>query len=154
MKYYKRYNDKLYDFDEAYDLIEKNDLKDVIMRANNKFASPSQVEVNWEMINKQKKSMAIPVWAVKSDKWELWAPDYEKQELADNIGDWIEDDLDFELDSRFWQSENMSIGDWWRQLEDHILIEEDYFEIMNFLKKSGRLQGWKERNRKYYNNVD
>lgn len=154
MKYYKRYNDKLYDFDEAYDLIEKNNLKDVVMRANNKFGSLSQVEVNWEMINQQKKSMAIPVWAAKSNKWELWAPDYEKQELAENIGDWIEDDLDFELDSRFWKAENMSIEDWWRQLEDHILIEEDYFEIMNFLKKSGRLQNWKERNRKYYNDVD
>jgi len=154
MKYYKRYNDKLYDFDEAYDLIEKNDLKDVVMRVSNKFGSPSQVEVNWKMIHEQKKSIAIPVWAAKSDKWELWEPDYEKQELANNIGDWIEDDLDFELDSRFWQSENMSIEDWWRQLEDHILIEEDHLEIMNFLKKSGRLKNWQERNRKYYNNED
>ena len=44
----------------------------------------------------------------------------------------------------------MDINDWWNQLEAHILIEEDHLEIMNFLKKSGRLQGWKERNKKFY----
>ena len=118
------------------------------MQVNNKFGFPSQIKVNWEMINKQHKSISIPVWAAKSDKWELWTPDYEKQELANNIGNWIEYDLGFRLDPRFWKSENMSIKDWWRQLEEHILIEEDYLEIMNFLKKTGRLQGWKERNRK------
>ena len=44
----------------------------------------------------------------------------------------------------------MSIGDWWAQLQDHILIEEDYVEIMNFLRKSGRLRNWEDRNKEYY----
>ena len=153
MRYFKRFDNNFYTFDNAYDIIEKNNLKDVVMRVYNKFNIP-KVEITWEMINEQKMSISIPVWAAKSDKWELWTPDYEKQELAENIGDWIENDLDFELDSRFWDATNMSIEDWWRQLEDHILIEEDHLEIMNFLKRSGRLQGWKERNRKYYNNED
>ena len=151
MKYYKRYDDKLYSFDEAYDLIEKNELKDVIMRVNNKWANPSQVEVNWDMINKQKRDISIPVWAVKSDRWELWSPDYEKQQLADDIGDWIEDDLEFELDSRFFDSSNMSISDWWQQLDSYILIEDDYLAIMQWLRENHRLDNWKERNRKYFN---
>lgn len=151
MKYYKRYDNNFYDFDNAYDIIEKNNLKDVVMRVSNKFGNPSQVEVNWDMINKNKKSISIPVWAAKSDRWELWSPDYEKQQLADDIGDWIEDDLEFELDSRFFDSSNMSISDWWQQLDSYILIEDDYYAIMNWLKESGRLQNWKERNRKYFN---
>lgn len=150
MTYYKRYNDKFYNYDEAYKLIEKNNLENVIMRTSNRWANPSQVEVTWKMIHEQHNSMCIPVWAVKSDKWTLWEPDYEKQRLADNAGDWIQDELDFQLDSRFWVEENMSIIDWWKQLDDHILIEDDYVEIMNFLKKSGRLKNWKERNKKYY----
>ena len=150
MKYYKRYNDKFYDFDEAYNLIEKNELKDIVMKVNNNSEFPSQIEVNWEMINKQHKNISIPVWAAKSDKWELWVSDYEKQELADNISNWIKYDLGFELDTRFWKDENMDINDWWNQLEAHILTEEDHLEIMNFLKKSGRLQGQKERNKKIY----
>ena len=151
MKYYKRYDDKLYSFDEAYDLIEKNELKYVVMRVSNKWANPSQVEVNWDMINKQKKDISIPVWAVKSDRWELWSPDYEKQQLADDIGDWIEDDLEFELDSRFFDSSNMSISDWWQQLDSYILIEDDYLAIMQWLRENHRLDNWKERNKKYFN---
>ena len=150
MKYYKRYNDKFYDFDQAYDMIEKNNLKNVVMRVCNKWASPFLVEVNWDMIHEQRKNMAIPVWASKSDRWSLWEPDYEKQNQVDDFGDWIQDDLDFDLDSRFYNSENMDICDWWKQLEVNILIEEDYIEIMNFLKERGRLKNWKERNKKYY----
>ena len=148
MKYYKRYNDKFYDFDEAYNLIEKNELKDIVMKVNNNSEFPSQIEVNWEMINKQHKNISIPVWAAKSDKWELWVIDNEKQELVENIVCWIKNDLGFKPDSRFWKDENMSIEDWWRQLEDNILIEKDYLEIMNFIKKSGLLEDWKNRKRK------
>ena len=151
MKYYKRYDNNFYDFDSAYDIIEKNNLKDVVMRASNKFGNPSQVEVNWDMINKNKKSISIPVWAAKSDRWELWSPDYEKQQLANDIGDWIEDDLEFELDSRFFDSSNMSISNWWQQLDSYILIEDDYLAIMQWLRENHRLDNWKERNRKYFN---
>jgi len=151
MKYYKRYDNNFYDFDSAYNIIEKNNLKDVVMRVSNRFGNPSQVEVNWDMINKQKKDISIPVWSTKSDRWELWAPDYEKQELADEIGDWIEDDLDFELDSRFFDSSNMSISDWWQQLNNYILIEDDCLAIMQWLRENHRLDNWKERNRKYFN---
>ena len=151
MKYYKKYDNNFYDFDSAYDIIEKNNLKDVVMRVSNKFGNPSQVEVNWDMINKQKRDISIPVWAVKSDRWELWSPDYGKQQLADDIGDWIEDDLEFELDSRFFDSSNMSISDWWQQLDSYILIEDDYLAIMQWLRENHRLDNWKERNRKYFN---
>ena len=146
MKYYKRYNDEFYSFDEAYNAIEKNELKDVVMQVNNEFGRHFQVKVNLD--KQQRDNMLIPVWATKSDKWELWVIDNEKQELAENIGYWIKNDLGFKLDSRFWKDENMSIEDWWRQLEDNILIEEDYLEIMNFIKKSGLLQDWKNRKRK------
>ena len=150
MIYYKRYNDEFYDFDQAYDMIEKNNLKDAVMRTGNKWGNPSRVEVTWKMIAEKKKSMSIPVWAVKSNTWSLWVPDYDKQELSDRFGDWIEDELGYEIDSRFWKEENMGISDWWKQLQDHILIEEDYIEIMNFLRESGRLMNWKERNKEYY----
>ena len=150
MRYYKRYNDEFYDFDGAYNLIKDSNLKDVVMRTGNKWGNPSRVEVTWKMIVEEKNSMSIPVWAVKSNTWSLWVPDYEKQELSDRFGDWIQDELDLQPDSRFWDEENMSISDWWNQLVDHILIEDDYVEIMNFLKKSGRLRNWKERNKEYY----
>ena len=150
MKYYKRYNDQFYDFDVAYSFIQNNNLKDVVMRTSNKWCTPSYVEVTWNMIYEQKKNICIPVWAAKSDKWSLWIPDYEKQAMSDSFGDWIENELDFRLDSRFWDPESMSICDWWKQLEDNILIEDDYVEIMNFLRKSGRLKNWNERNKKYY----
>ena len=146
MKYYKRYNDEFYSFDEAYNAIEKNELKDVVMQVNNEFGRHFQVKVDLD--KQQRDNMLIPVWAAKSDKWELWVIDNEKQELAENIGYWIKNDLGVKLDSRFWKDENMSIEDWWRQLEDNILIEEDYLEIMNFIKKSGLLQDWKNRKRK------
>ena len=150
MVYYKKYNDKFYDFDQAYDMIEKNELKNVVMMVSNRFANPCIVKVNWNMIYAQKKNISIPIWAAKSDRWSLWEPDYEKQKQVDDLANWIQDDLDFGLDSRFWDKENMSISDWWIQLKDNILIEDDYVEIMNFLKKSGRLKNWKERNKKYY----
>lgn len=150
MKYYKRYDGRFYDFDGAYNLIKDSSLKDVVMRTSNKWVYPSCVEVTWKMIFEEKNSMSIPVWAVKSDKWTLWEPDHEKQRLADNAGDWIQDELDLRPDSRFWDEENMSISDWWNQLVDHILIEDDYVEIMNFLRESGRLKNWKERNKEYY----
>ena len=46
MKYYKRYNDKFYNLDEAYNVIEKNDLKDVVMEVNNEFGRHFQVKVD------------------------------------------------------------------------------------------------------------
>ena len=99
MKYYKRYNDKFYSFNEACNVIEKNELKDVVMQVNNEFGRHFQVKVNLEIINKQQRdNMLIPVWADKSDKWELWVIDIKKQELAENIVYWIKNDLGFKLD--------------------------------------------------------
>jgi len=152
MKYYKRYNDNYYDFDEAYDIIEKNNLKNVVMRVRN-FASPYMVEVSYDMIKENKKSISIPVWAAKSDKWSLWEPDYEKQNVVNEIADWMQDELKFDLDSRFYNADNMSIDDWWNQLNDHILIEDDCLAIMQWLKENKRLNDWKKRNNEYYNRM-
>ena len=153
MKYYKRYNDQFYDFDQAYDMIEKNNLKNVVMRVKNKFVSPYMVEVSYDMIKENKKSISIPVWAAKSDNWSLWEPDYEKQNVVDEIADWMQDELKFDLDSRFYNADNMSIDDWWNQLNDHILIEDDCLAIMRWLMENKRLNNWKKRNNEYYNRM-
>ena len=138
--YYKRFSDKEYTFDEAYDIIKESGNKLLIMKTYNKWTEQKEVVVTYEMIENLKKDISIPVWATKSEHWVILQPDNEKQNKANEIGNWMRDELGFILDTRFYDESNMSILNWWQQLDDHYIDEEIAYDIMKWLKETKRIK--------------
>ena len=140
MKYWKKYDNNFYSFEEAYQLWNK-------LLKENKFPAIHVQESDYSQNLSFDKSnlpdhieeLSLPLWAIKSDKWEILIPDDERNQKAEEIADWIQDDLNFELDTRFYDESRMKISDWWIQLTDQLIDEDVAFDIMMWLKETKRL---------------
>lgn len=139
MKYWKKYNNEFYNFEDAYALwqqlfkdkkfpaihIQESVYKNLTFDETN---LPANIE-----------ELVLPLWAIKNNQWEILIPDDEKNAKAEEIADWIQDDLNFELDTSFYDESKMSISDWWIQLNDQLIDEDVAFDIMMWLKETKRL---------------
>jgi len=139
MRYWKLYNDKFYSFDEAIKLWKE-------LWEKKEFWPAIKVEENYQEIILDAKNipsniddLEIPLWAIKSNKWQILQPDSEKEQKLEEIENWILYELDFDLDSRFYDASKMSIDDWWNQLNDHFIDEDIAYDIMIWLKNSKRI---------------
>ena len=140
MQYWKKYNNEFYKFEDAYalwqQLWEENKFPAIGIKEYEHFHNlifdastlPAHIE-----------ELSLPLWAIKSDKWEVFIPDNEKNQKAEEIADWIQDDLNFELDTRFYDESKMRISDWWLQLNNQLIDEDVAFDIMMWLKETKRL---------------
>lgn len=140
MKYWKKYDNKFYNFEDAYKLWQK-------LWKENKFPAIHVQESDYIQnltfdgtnLPNNIEELVLPLWAIKSDKWEVFIPDNEKNQKAEEIADWIQDDLNFELDTRFYDESKMRISDWWVQLNNQLIDEDVAFDIMMWLKETKRL---------------
>ena len=140
MKYWKKYDNKFYNFEDAYKLWQQ-------LQKDNKFSAIHVQESSYiQNLTFDKtnlpaniEELSLPLWAMKSDKWEILIPDDEKNQKAEEIADWIQDDLNFELDTRFYDESKMTVSDWWIQLNDQLIDEDVAFDIMMWLKETKRL---------------
>lgn len=140
MQYWKKYNNEFYNFEDAYalwkQLLEEHNFPAIHVQESayiqnlifDKTNLPAHIE-----------ELSLPLWAIKSDKWEVLIPDNEKNQKAEEIADWIQDDLNFELDTRFYDESKMTISEWWKQLNDQLIDEDVAFDIMMWLKETKRL---------------
>lgn len=140
MRYWKKYDNKFYNFEDVYKLWQK-------LWKENKFPAIHVQEFDYIQnltfdgtnLPDNIEELVLPLWATKSDKWEVLIPDDEKNEKAEEIADWIQDDLNFELDTRFYDESKMRISDWWVQLNNQLIDEDVAFDIMMWLKETKRL---------------
>jgi len=140
MKYWKKYDNKFYSFEEVYQLWQK-------LWKENKFPAIHVQEseyiqnLTFDKTNLPAhiEELVLPLWAMKSNKWEILIPDDERNQKAEEIAEWILDDLNFELDTRYWHLDRMTIKDWWLNLNDQLIDEDVAFDIMMWLKESKRL---------------
>lgn len=140
MRYWKKYDNKFYNFEDAYKLWQK-------LWKENKFPAIHVQESDYIQnltfdgtnLPNNIEELVLPLWATKSDKWEVFIPDNEKNQKAEEIVDWIQDDLNFELDTRFYDESKMRISDWWEQLNNQLIDEDVAFDIMMWLKETKRL---------------
>ena len=139
-KYYKKYSEDKYSFQDAYDIVNKNmRFKMSIKKEIGPYQGYKSFELTHDDIEEKKTDVSVPYWAYGLNDWEIYEPDDEKNAKAEEIGDWIEDDLNFELDTRFYDSTKMGISDWWEQLNQQLIDEDVMFDIMCWLKETNRL---------------
>lgn len=113
MRYWKKYDNKFYNFEDAYKLWQKlwkeNKFPAIHVQESDYIQNLTLDETN---LPNNIEELSLPLWAIKSDKWEVFIPDNEKNQKAEEIADWIQDDLNFELDTRFYDESKMRISDW------------------------------------------
>ena len=79
MRYWKKYNEEFYSFEEAYkfwdELFKKNFYPAIKVKDDYReiFLDAKKIPANIE-------ELSIPLWAVKSNKWEILVPDSEKNQ--------------------------------------------------------------------------
>lgn len=140
MRYWKKYDNKFYNFEDVYKLWQK-------LWKENKFPAIHVQESDYIQnltfdgtnLPNNIEELVLPLWATKSNKWEILIPDDEKNEKAEEIADWIQDDLNFELDTRYWDINKMTIKDWWLNLDNQLIDEDVAYDIMMWLKETKRL---------------
>ena len=140
MRYWKKYDNKFYSFEEAYQLWQKlwkeNKFTAIHVKESEFFGDLTFDGTN---LPEHIEELVLPLWATKSNKWEIFIPDDERNQKAEEIADWIQDDLNFELDTRFYDESKMRISDWWVQLNNQLIDEDVAFDIMMWLKETKRL---------------
>lgn len=133
--YWKRYDNVYRNFNDAHKLwkeLHDQFLKPAIKVENGDYR---QIMIDNESMSDNIDNIELPLWAVRSQNWEVLVPDEDKNKKAIEIVDWICDELDFEPDSRFFDVDKMKISDWWNELNDHFINEDIAFEIMLWLKE-------------------
>lgn len=137
-KYWQKYNDKIYSFYEAINLISEMKKEDIIAKIvvsdNNRI-----IEINNDNLPNNFDDINIPIWAFKNKNWQILIPDNEKNQRIYEIEDWITHDLEYEPDSRFYDPSNMDISDWWEHLNNHFINDDIAYDIMIWLRDSNKL---------------
>ena len=140
MKYWKKYDNKFYNFEDAYKiwqtLYKTNKFPAIHVKESEFFGDLTFDSTN---LPEHIEELVLPLWATKSNKWEILIPDNEKNQKAEEIADWIQDDLNFELDTRYWDINKMTIKDWWLNLDNQLIDEDVAYDIMMWLKETKRL---------------
>lgn len=80
----------------------------------------------------------LPVWMIRSDKWEIVEPDYEMEAQVDEIADWISNLPGYHLDTRFYKPGKMNLTDWWKQLYENFISKkpELLYKMMSWIKNN------------------
>ena len=135
--YWKRFNDKNYNILDAINLIKDNsDRKDFQLR-NKQEGSWKEVKID---INEVKNidDIQLPLWVSKSDKWEIWIPDYDMESKVDDIRDYF--DSICEIDTRFWKLSKMDISQIFDEIDNHCLNDELRMEIIYWLRDNNKIK--------------
>ena len=145
-QYWKRYDNDYYSFDKAINKWEQlyKEHKNPIIRCI-KNENGSIINLDNQNIPEDINDIKLPLWAINSDKWTILIPDIDKNEKVEEIKDWIMNDLNFELDTRFYNADKMDLSDWWNRLDEQLISEDVAYEIMLWLKDN-KILGKKSKN--------
>ena len=117
-----------------------NEMRDMLDRDPNYVAYLGYSYFTKDQINDKNAKFTIEQFT--SNEWQILDIDWDLTNKRDEIQDYLEDELDIDFDSRFYDPDLMSIHDMWNYLDDYcrkILNENTYYDIFMYLKENNKL---------------
>jgi hypothetical protein len=143
-KFLKPLNDNHYTLDEAIKFIKEYDGNNVGMRLQEEKQLTTVVISKNEIIDGKFKAINLPAWQYLSKNWEIVVPDLDRCNKTEEVRDFMMEEVPgFELDSRFYNEEEMDIDDWFNRLHDWLFDEDVKYKIFMFLKEKKLLDNAK-----------
>jgi len=100
--------------------------------------SYNEIRIDRDNLPQNDEDIELPLWAIKDQYWHLYVPDYEKEDKVDELRDYLESVYD--VDSRFYDVQKMSISEIFDQLNDHVLNDDLRMEIILWLRDNNKIQ--------------
>lgn len=143
-KFLKPLNDNHYTIDEAIKFIKEYDGNNVGMRLEEDKTFTTVVISKDEILDGNFKPINLPAWQYLSKNWEIVVPDSDRVNKTEEVRDFMMEEVpEFELDSRFYNEEEMDIADWFNRLHEWLRDEDVKYKIFMFLKENKLLKNAK-----------
>lgn len=143
-KFLKPLNDNHYTLDEAIKFIKEYDDNNVGIRLEEENQLTTVVISKNEIIDGKFKAINLPAWQYLSKNWEIVVPDLDRVNKTEEVRDFMMEEVhEFELDSRFYNEEEMDIHDWFNRLNEWLCDEDVKYKIFMFLKEKELLDNAK-----------
>lgn len=141
----KPLTDYRYNLNAAVDLVNKYPNNDIGIRLiPNEPVPMEHVIISKEEIDNGFKFINLPAWQYLSKDWELVVTDFDRKNKVNEVRDFMMEEVPgFELDSRFYNEEEMDIDDWFNRLHDWLFDEDVKYKIFMFLKENELLKNVK-----------
>ena len=141
----KPIDNKRYDIDSAVAYIKKHPTDNIGMRLiPNEPVPMEHVIISKKEIDNGFKFINLPAWQYLSKDWELVVTDFDRKNKVNEVRDFMMEEVpEFELDSRFYNEEEMDIDDWFNRLHDWLFDEDVKYKIFMFLKENELLKNVK-----------
>lgn len=120
MNYYKTIKNNI-SFSEAIDAFKNGQ----IIKYGPYFYVINPSEVNL-------KDIRFTIEQVESNEWAIVEPDTEMNEHLDYVRDMM-DEMNLDIDSRFYHEDKMDIGDYWRLFEEQFIDDKLAFDIIEWI---------------------
>ena len=127
--YWKPYDNKNYSFDDALNIVRKNNEIQMRVRKPNSY---NELRIDKDNLPQNDEDIELPLWAIKDSYWHLYVPNYGMEDKVDELRDYLESVCD--VDSRFYDVQKMDILEIFTQLDDHVLTDQLRMEIIFWLR--------------------
>ena len=132
--YWKQYDNKNYSFDNALNIVRKNNEIQMRVRKPNSY---NELRIDKDNLPQNNEDIELPLWAIKDQYWHLYVPDYDMEYKVDELRDYLESVCD--VDSRFYDVQKMDILEIFTQLDDHVLTDQLRMEIIFWLRDNNMI---------------
>lgn len=132
--YWKPYDNKNYSFDDALNIVRKNNEIQMRVRKPNSY---NELRIDKDNLPQNNEDIELPLWAIKDQYWHLYVPDYDMEYKVDELRDYLESVCD--VDSRFYDVQKMDILEIFTQLDDHVLTDQLRMEIIFWLRDNNMI---------------
>jgi len=132
--YWKHYDNKNYSFDDALNIVRKNNEIQMRVRKPNSY---NELRIDKDNLPQNNEDIELPLWAIKDQYWHLYVPDYDMEYKVDELRDYLESVCD--VDSRFYDVQKMDILEIFTQLDDHVLTDQLRMEIIFWLRDNNMI---------------
>lgn len=141
----KPLNDNHYNINEAVDFVKKYPNNNIGIRLiPNEPVPMEHVIISKEEIDNDFEFKNLPAWQYLSNDWEVVVPDHERMNRVNEVHDFMMEEVPgFELDTRFYNEEEMDIDDWFSRLNEWLFDEDVKYKIFMFLKENKLLDNAK-----------
>ena len=132
--YWKPYDNKNYSFDDALNIVRKNNEIQMRVRKPNSY---NELRIDKDNLPQNNEDIELPLWAINDQYWHLYVPDYDMEYKVDELRDYLESVCD--VDSRFYDVQKMDILEIFTQLDDHVLTDQLRMEIIFWLRDNNMI---------------
>ena len=132
--YWKPYDNKNYSFDDALNIVRKNNEIQMRVRKPNSY---NELRIDKDNLPQNNEDIELPLWAIQDQYWHLYVPDYDMEYKVDELRDYLESVCD--VDSRFYDVQKMDILEIFTQLDDHVLTDQLRMEIIFWLRDNNMI---------------